>query len=79
MGSLQDVCVLDGGRLEDLRPEAGELMAVVDLHDVELLQNLRVQTHLVVFKLREHLLTKVKAKDVEQALLGDKVALIPLQ
>lgn len=36
--------------LEDLGPEAGQLMAVVDLDDMELLKDAAVKSHLVVFE-----------------------------
>lgn len=55
--------------LEDLRPEAGKLMAVADLDDVELLNDASVKSQLFLLELGQDSLTEVQAEDVEKLIL----------
>ena len=64
--------------LEDCGPEAGKLMAVVDLDYMELLQDATVQSNLVILEVRHHLAAEVDEKDVCELLLGLKITFISL-
>ena len=63
---------------EDLGPEAGKLMAVVDLDYMELLQDATVQSHLVILEVGHDFATEVDKKDVRELLLGFKITFISL-
>ena len=63
---------------EDLGPETGKLMAVVDLDYMELLQDATVQSHLVVLEVGRDFAAQVDKKDVRELLLGFKITFIPL-
>ncbi len=54
-----NICVCNMRCLEDCAPEAGQLMTIVDLYNVELLHDARIQTHFLCLKAREDLLAKV--------------------
>ena len=54
-------------------------MAVVDLDDMELLENATVQLELVVLEGGKDLAAEVDAHDIVQLLLGNEIALVPLQ
>ena len=64
--------------LEDCGPEAGELMAVVDLDYMELLKDAAVQSNLVILEVRHDLAAEVDKKDVCELLLGFEITLVPL-
>ena len=64
--------------LEDCGPEAGKLMAVVDLDYMELLKDAAVQSNLVILEVRHHLAAEVDEKDVCELLLGLKITFISL-
>jgi len=66
---VDEIGVVDLGDFENLGPEAGKLMAVIDLDDVELLDDARVQLQLVVLEGGSHLATKIDTQDVVQLLL----------
>ena len=76
---LSDVGIGNVLRLEDLCPEACQLMAVVDLNDMELLKNAAVELELVVLEAGKDLAAEVDAHNIVQLLLGDEIALVPLQ
>ena len=63
---------------EDCGPEAGKLMAVVDLDYMELLKDAAVQSHLVILEVRHDFLAEVDKKDVCELLLGFKITLVSL-
>jgi len=65
--------------LEDLGPEAGQLMAVVDLNDMELLKDAAVKSHLVVFEAGEDFAAEVDAHDIVELGLCLQIALISLE
>lgn len=81
LDSLSDseVGVGDVGSLEHIAPEAGELMAVVDLDDVELLYDARVKAHLLLLEAREHSLSEVNSEAIVEFDLLIEVSLILLQ
>ena len=56
--------------LEDLSPEAGQLMAVVDLDNVELLKDAAVESHLVSLEARKYLAAEIEAHDVIELTLS---------
>ena len=64
--------------LEDCGPEAGKLMAVVDLDYMELLKDATVQSNLVILEVGHNLLAEVDEKDVCELLLGFEITLISL-
>ncbi len=57
--------VVDVGGLENARLVLGELMAVADLNDMELLDNARVQAELLCLELKEDSAAEVDSHDVE--------------
>ena len=63
---------------EDCGPEAGELMAVVDLDYMELLKDAAVQSNLVILEVRHDLAAEVHKKDVCELLLGFEITFVPL-
>ena len=63
---------------EDCGPEAGKLMAVVDLDYMELLKDAAVQSNLVILEVRHDLAAEVHKKDVCELLLGFEITLVPL-
>lgn len=71
-----DICVCNLRCLEDCAPEAGKLMTVVDLYNVELLHDARVQAHFFCLKAREDLLAKVDSNAIVKLLLALKVPLV---
>ena len=77
--SLSDICIGDVFSLQDLSPEASQLMAVVDLDDVELLEDTAVECKLLILEDGKHLAANVNAHDVVELALGVQIALIPLQ
>lgn len=54
--SGSDICVCNFRCLEDCAPEAGKLMTIVDLYNMELLHDARIQAHFLRLKAREDLL-----------------------
>lgn len=77
--SDSEVGVGDIGSLEDIAPEAGKLMAVVDLNDMELLYNARVKAHLLLLEAREYGLSDVNSEAIVKVDLLIEVSLILLQ
>jgi len=67
------------GSLEHVAPEAGELMAVVDLNDMELLYNARVKAHLLLLEAREYSLSEVNSEAIMKLDLLLEVSLVLLQ
>ena len=63
---------------KDCGPEAGELMAVVDLDYMELLKDAAVQSNLVILEVRHDLAAEVHKKDVCELLLGFEITFVPL-
>ena len=61
---LLDVCIGDVLSLQDLGPETSQLMAVVDLDNVELLKDSAVECELLCLEDREHLAAEVNAHDI---------------
>ena len=49
---------------EDCGPEAGKLMAVVDLDYMELLKDATVQSNLVILEVGHYFAAKIDKKDV---------------
>ena len=73
---MSAISILHIGVLEDVGPEAGKLMVITDLDDVELLQNTSIESHLFFLELRQNNITKVDTENDLKFLLGFKVALI---
>ena len=63
---------------EDCGPEAGKLMAVVDLDYMELLQDATVKSHLVILEVGHNFAAEVGDKDVRELLLCFEITLVPL-
>ena len=77
--SDSEIGVGDVRSLEDIAPEAGKLMAVVDLNDMELLYNARVKAHLLLLEAREYGLSDVNSEAIVKVDLLIEVSLILLQ
>ena len=73
IGARNEIC------LENLGPEAGQLVAVVYLDDVELLQDAAVQSQLVGLEARKYLASKIDTHDVIQLTLSLQISLIALE
>ena len=58
--------ILDVGVGEDVGPEGGSLVGVVDFHHCELLHELLVDLQLVLLELGDDLLAEVDRHDVDQ-------------
>jgi hypothetical protein len=54
----------------NLAPKASNLMCIVDLHDVKLLDNLSVNTELLLLEQWHHLLSKVDGYDIKEDAKG---------
>ena len=65
--------------LENCGPEACQLMAVVNLNDMELLEDARVKSQLVVLEAGKNLATEVDSQQVVKLLLGFEVTLVSLE
>ncbi len=66
--SLGGGCILDLRVSEDVAPEAGSLMSIVDLNDGELLHELVVDLELVLLELRDYLLPQIDSDDLDKSL-----------
>ena len=66
IGSLNTTVVgsFDVRICNDLTPKTGDLMCIVNLHYVELLDNLSVDGQLLLLEFRNHLFTKVNSDDI---------------
>ena len=64
LGLLEDVCIGDVLSLQDLGPETSQLMAVVDLYNMELLKDSAVECKLLCLEDREHPAAEVNAHDI---------------
>ena len=61
------ICCLDVWVRQDLAPETGDLMRIVDLHDVELLDNFLVNLQPSLFEWWHNLLSQVDRDKVMQS------------
>ena len=71
--------ILNVAVLENLCPEAGQLMTVADLDDMELLNDATVKSQLFVLELRKDSSSKVNTQDVLELQLGLQITLVALK
>ena len=71
--------ILNVAVLENLCPEAGQLMTVADLDDMELLNDTTVESQLFVLELRKDSSSKVNTQDVLELQLGFEITLVAIK
>ena len=76
---MSEVSIGDVLSLENLGPEASQLMTVVNLDHVELLEDACVELQLFVFEKGEHFATKVDAHNIVELSLSNQVTLISFE